>query len=116
MQNVIHAIVVAGLLDGGDVGWLFHDANQALVAGGAGAVDAGIDIGDVVADGTEMQTGLQLADGVGEELGVFVAGAQDVKSEALRSLAAYAGKFLEFVDEASHGLGKLGQRDLGSIL
>ena len=85
VQHVIDAVVVAGLFDGGDVGRLLDHAHQPLVARRTGAIDAGIDVGDVVADRAEMQAGLHLADGVGEQFGVLVAGAQDVEGEALRA-------------------------------
>ena len=39
-----------------------------------------------------------------------------MKGKALRRFAAHTGQLLEFVDEASHGLGKLGQRDLVGIV
>ena len=104
VQHVIDAVVVACLLDGRDVGRLLHHANQPLVAGGAAAVDAGIDVGDVVALRAQVQLGLDVADGAGQRLRVVVAGAQDVKSEALRALAAHAGQLFQLVYEARHGL------------
>ena len=55
VEDVVDAVVAAGLFDGGDVGGLFDDADEALVAGGAGAVAAGVDVGDVVADGAEAE-------------------------------------------------------------
>ena len=51
VEDVVDAVVAARLFDGGDVGGLFDDADDVLVADGAGAVAAGIDVGDVVADG-----------------------------------------------------------------
>ena len=75
---------------------------------GLRAIDAGIDVGDVVADRAQVQAGLHLADGVGEQFGVFVAGAQDVKGEALRRLAAHAGQLLQFFNQSSHRLGESG--------
>ena len=49
MEDMVDAVEVLGLFDGGDVGWLLDHAHQSLVAGGAGAVDAGIDVGNVIA-------------------------------------------------------------------
>src|SRR5260370_994301 len=49
VQDVIDAIKVARLLDGGNVGGLFHHSHQALVAGRIAAIDARINIGNVVA-------------------------------------------------------------------
>jgi len=108
VEDVVDAHVSAGALDAGNAGGLLNDADEALVADGAGAVGAGIDVGDVVADGAEAQAGLELADGVGEGGGVFVAGAQEVEGEALGAFGADAGELLEFVDEPGHGLGVTG--------
>ena len=108
VKDVVDTRIVAGALDAGDAGGLLDDADEALVADGAGAVSAGIDVGDVVADGAEAQAGLKLADGVGEGGGVFIAGAQEVEGEALGALGADTGEFLEFVDEPGHGLGVAG--------
>jgi len=94
VQHVIDAVVIASFFDGSDVGGLFHDANQPLIAGRVRAIGAGIDVGYVVADGTKMQAGLELADGICELLGVFITGSQNVKGEALRRLAANAGELL----------------------
>src|SRR5205085_5894262 len=65
VQHVIDAVVVACLLDGRDVGRFLHHTNQPLVAGGAAAVDAGIDVGDVVALRAQVQLGFDVADGAG---------------------------------------------------
>jgi hypothetical protein len=103
MQHVIDAVVV-GALDHGDAGGLFDHADLPLVARGAGAVDAGIDIRDVVADGAEAQLRLQLANSVGERVCVGHAGTQDVEGKALRTFGADAGKFAQLLNEARHGL------------
>ena len=58
VEHVVDAVVAAGALDGGDVGGLLDDADEALVARGACAVGAGIDVSDVVADGAEAQARL----------------------------------------------------------
>src|SRR6185312_10382041 len=56
-----------------------------------------------------MKTGLDLTNCLGEQFGVFVAGAQDVKGEALRRLAADTRQLLQFVDEPRHRFGEFGQ-------
>lgn len=106
MEYVVDAVVGAGLLDGGYVGRLLYDADEALVADGAGAVGARVDVGDVIADGAEAEVGLQLADGVGQGLGVLRRGAEDVEGEALGAAGSNAGELAELVDEAAHGLGE----------
>lgn len=108
MEDMVNAVVVARALDGSDAGGFFDDADEVLIAGGAGAVDAGINVGDVIADGTEAQAGLELANCVGEGGGVFVAGAQDMEGVALGGFCANTGKLFELFDEASHRLGIAG--------
>src|ERR1017187_2387569 len=106
VQHVVNAVVAARLLDGGDVGGLFHDTDDVLVADGAGAVAAGVDVGDVVADGAEAEAGFDLADRVGKGLRVRVGRTQDVESEPLRRLGPDAGQLAQLVDEAGHGFGE----------
>ncbi|HKE26648.1 MAG TPA: hypothetical protein VKB88_30045 [Bryobacteraceae bacterium] len=91
-----------GLLDGGDVGGLLDHADQALIAGRAAAIAAGIDIGDVVADGAQAQAGLDVTHGGRQGFGVVVAGAQDVEGQPLRAFAAHAGQLLQFLDQSRH--------------
>jgi hypothetical protein len=83
-----------------------------LIAGRTAAVDAGIDVGDVVADRAQTQLGLDVANGGGQSLGVIVAGAQNMKGEALGAFVADSRELLEFVDEPGHGFGKARHRDL----
>ena len=71
MKDVVYPVIGACLFDGGDVGGLFEDTDEVMVAGGTGAVDAWVDVGDVVADGAEAEVLLDLADGDGERLRVF---------------------------------------------
>ena len=103
VQDVEDAVPGAGLFDGADIGWLLDDAHQALIAGGAGAVEAGIDVGDVVADGTEAEALFDVADCGGKSYSILVIGAQDVKGEALRGFVADAGQLAQLFDEARHG-------------
>jgi len=51
-------LVAIAALHGADAGRFFHDAYQALVARGAGAIGARIHIGHVVADGAEAKVRL----------------------------------------------------------
>ena len=106
VKHVIDAVVTARLLDRGYVGWFFDDANQALIACGAAAIHAGINVGDVAANRAQMKTGLDLTDRLGKQVSVFVAGAQDVKGEPLRRLAANARQLLQFIDEPRHRFGE----------
>ena len=110
VQHVIDAVVVARLLDGGDVGRLFDHADEPLIAGRAGTIDAGINVGDVVADRAQAQAGLDVVDGSGEGVGVVFAGAQNMERQPLRRLAANAGKFLELVNQTSHGFSEARHR------
>lgn len=110
MQDVEYSIEVFGLFDRSDIGRFFHHAHETLIACGARTVGTGIDVGDVVAYGTETKIGFHVADGRGESLGIFVAGAQDVKGEPLCTFAADAWQLFQFIDEPRHRLGKLGHR------
>ena len=71
MQDVVNTVEVLGLFDSGNVGGLFDHANHALVARRAGAVNARIDVGDVVANRAQAQVGLHVPDGSGKSFGVF---------------------------------------------
>src|ERR1700733_5975469 len=94
VEDMEDSVEVFGLLDRGDVGRLFDDANHALVAGWAGAIHAWIDVGDVVAHRAEAQIGFYVAHSGGERLGIVVAGTQDVKSKALSAFRAHAWQLL----------------------
>ena len=109
VQHVIDAVVAASLFNRGDVGRLLDNAYQALIACGAAAIYAGINVRDVAANRAQMKTGLDLTDRLGKQIGVFVAGAQDVKGEPLRRLAANARQLLQFIDEPRHRFGEFGQ-------
>src|ERR1051325_7918608 len=94
------------LLNGSDVGGLFHHAYQALVAGNISAVASWINISDVITYRTKMKFFFKVADGPGQCFSILPVGAQDMECHALRALAAHAGKLLQFIDELSHGLGE----------
>jgi len=110
VQYVIDPAVVTRFFDGRDVRGLFDHANQPLIPIGIRAINAGINVGDVVAHRAEVKAGFELPNGVGELVRVFVGRTKDVEREALRGLAAHAGKLLELVNQASQRLGKSGQR------
>src|ERR1700726_1720057 len=100
MQNVEDTIEVLGLFDGGDVGGFFDHADKALVARGTGAVNAGIDVGDVVAHRAEAEVGLHVPHSYGEGLGVFVAGAKNVKGQPLGAFRADSGELFQQIGRA----------------
>jgi hypothetical protein len=110
VENVIDAIKVARFFDCGDVCRLLDYANNFLIARRAAAVNAGIDVGNVVADRAQMKVGFNVADSGGEGVGIVRTGAQNMKGETLGALAADSRQFLEFVDEPGHGLGKFRHR------
>jgi len=88
---VVHAAVGARFLDSHDVVRLFHHANGPATARGPGAVETGIRVGDVVADGAFADFFFCVANGVGERQGVFGRRAQQKKSEALRGFCPMPG-------------------------
>jgi len=102
------SVKVLGLFDGGDVGGFLDNANEMLIACGTGAVDAGIDIGDVVTNGAKAEISLNVAYSGGESFGIFVAGAENVECEALSAFGSYTGELFKLVDQARHGFGKFG--------
>src|SRR5690242_21114211 len=55
VQDVINAVIKPRFFDGSDICRLFHHADQTLVAGGAGAVTARINIRDITTYGTKMK-------------------------------------------------------------
>ena len=63
-QHVVEAGVLAGFLDGHDVVRVLDDTDRFPAAGGAGAVEARIAVGDVVANAAFADAELGLANGV----------------------------------------------------
>jgi hypothetical protein len=110
MQHVVDAVVMAGSFYCGNVCRFLDNANQALIARRAGAVNTGIHIRNVVANRAQTQTGFDFVDGASQGCRIFFAGAQDVKSQPLGRLAANAREFFELVDQASHGFSKARHR------
>ena len=108
VENMEDSVEVLGLLDGRDIGGFFDHAHQSLVTRGTSAVDAGIDVSDVIADGAEAEIGLDIAHRNRQGFGVFIARAQNVESETLGALGADAGELLQFIDQARHGFSELG--------
>src|SRR6202042_3615269 len=102
VQNVRDTVVTAGLFNHCDVAWFFHHTDDPLAAGRARAIDAWVNIGDVVAGGAEQQPCLELAYCVGQRSGVFRARAEDVESEPLRALGANPWEFAQLFDQPRH--------------
>ena len=72
MEDVIDTLIALGALNGVDVRGLFDDADQAVVAGGARTVNAGVDVGDAVADRAEAKAGLEAAYSLGKRRRIVV--------------------------------------------
>ena len=108
VEDVVEAGEAPGFLDGGDVSGLFDDAKDGMAAMGRGAEAAGVNVGDVVAEGAEAQVGFELLDGVGERAGVLGGRPEDVEGEALRGAGAHARELAELFNEAGHGFGEAG--------
>jgi hypothetical protein len=94
VKNVVDAVVAARLLDGCDVGRLFHDTDQALITRGAAAIHARINVGNIAADRAEVETRFYLTNSFRQQLGIFIAGAKDMEGEPLRRLATDAWQLL----------------------
>ena len=110
VQYVVDAIEMPRLFDCSDVGWFLEHADQLLVAGWTGAIDTGIDVGDVVADRTQAQIGFDIANCGRKRFSVVFARAQNMKRQTLGALAADARQLLELIDEPGHRLRKFGHR------
>jgi hypothetical protein len=100
MEHVVLAAVSAGTFDGEDVQRLFDDADDRVIPPVIGAIEARVRFGDVHAYGAQADTALYIADGIDERLGLVLAGAEDVVSQALRGLGADARQTVERLDEA----------------
>lgn len=111
-EDVIHAAVGARFLDGHDVVRLFDDADQLLVAMGAGAVEAGISVGDIAADGAFADFFFGVANGVGEAEGVLGRGAQEKKGETLGGFLTDPGRCFSSSMRRSTGAAKSGIDDV----
>src|SRR5579883_904733 len=107
-ENVVHAAVGARFFDSENVVRFLDDADAALIAIRADAVQTGVGIGDVVADGALADFFLGVANGVGESQRVLGCGAEQMKGEALGGFLANAGEMLEFVDETFDWSGEIG--------
>src|SRR5437667_328598 len=75
---------LVGVLDGCNVGGFFHYADEPLISGSAAAVNAGINIRDVIAYRAQPQLGLHVAHSACQRLCIVVACAQNMKRQALR--------------------------------
>jgi hypothetical protein len=69
-----------------------------------------VDVGDVIADGAEVEIGFDVAHGGGKSFGIVLARAEDMEGKPLRALAADSRQLLEFVDKPGHRLGKFRHR------
>src|SRR5207302_6618676 len=75
---------------------------------GTGAVGAGVDVGDVVAHRAEAEIRFDVAHGLRQAFGIFIAGAKNVEGETLGALSSNARELLQLVNEARHGFGETG--------
>jgi len=113
---VENSVEVLGLVDRGDVRRLFDHTHQTLIPRGARAINTWIDIGDVVANGAKTQIRFDVSHRRGQCLGVVIAGAENVKGEALRALGPDAGELFQLIDQARHGFGKFGHGEFLNLV
>jgi len=71
-----------------------------------------IDVSDVVADRTQAEIGLHIADGCRESLGIFVARSKNVESQTLRALCTNTRELFQLIDQARHRFGKFGHGEI----
>src|SRR6185312_6267686 len=87
---------------------LLNDADDGLIAMRIAAEIADLAIADVIADGANAELILDVEDRLRQPFGIFAAGAQHVERNALRRFLPDARQFLEFLDQQSKRLGKIG--------
>jgi hypothetical protein len=75
------------------------------IAGVARAQRTRIGVGDVVADRAVRDAGLDVADGVGEPIGLLARRLEDVKRQPLRALGPDAGQRLQLLDQPDERFG-----------
>ncbi len=112
VKDVIDTVEMTRLFDGGNVCRFLDHTDQFLVARRTGAVFARVNVGNVVADGAEMEIGFDVAYGGGKGFRIVFARTEDVEGEPLRALAADSRQLFEFVDEPGHRLGKFGHKGI----
>ena len=88
MQHVVGAVEVLGLFDSRDIGGFLDHAHQTKVASGAAAIDAGIDVRNVVADRAQVKAFFYVANGCCKGFSIIITGAKDVERQSLGALAA----------------------------
>jgi uncharacterized protein Yka (UPF0111/DUF47 family) len=91
--------------NGADILRLFDDADDVVVAVAVAAIRAGVGVGDVVAHRAVRHAFLDLAQRVGQAIGLLARGLEDVKRETLGAFGTYPGEVLEFFDEAQKRIG-----------
>jgi hypothetical protein len=97
-----------GALDGDDVAGLLDDADLPRVAALVRANPAARAVGEVEADLAEADLLLDLADRVGQRVGVLGVGAQDVEGQPLGGARPDARQLAELGDQALDGRGEQG--------
>lgn len=106
MKHVVRASEAPRLFDRRDISRLFHNAHQPLIAYCICAIGARIDVGNVVADGAQLQPGLQLADRICQPLRIFRRGSQNVKGQSLSALRADPRQLAQLVNQPRHRFGE----------
>ena len=107
-EHVVAPAVLVRALDRDDVAGLLDDADQARVAPLVLADPAARLVGEVEAHLAQADALLDLADRVGERVGVLGRGAQDVERQPLRGALPDARQLAELGDEALDGRGVQG--------
>ena len=102
-EHVVAAAVLVRALDGDDVAGLLDDADEARVAALVLADAAARLVGEVEAHLAQPDALLDLADGVGQRVGVLGVAAQDVEGQALGRALPDAGQLAELGDEPLDG-------------
>jgi len=94
VQHVVSAIEMPCFFDRRNVRGFLNHTDQPLITGGTAAVGARVDIGDVIANGTQPEVRFDITYGARQRFRVGIAGAQDVKGQPLSALASDSRELL----------------------
>ena len=97
-ENVVHAAVLLRVFDGHDLLYVLHNADNLLVAFGAGADGAYGCVADAVASAAEMRVLFQAGQGTDEGGEVAVGFVEQVQGLAESRTFAHSGEGGDFVD------------------
>ena len=104
-EDVVKALVLLCVLNSHNILHVFHHADDALVALGAGADGAGVGVAEAVANVAVVDVGGEAVDGVGQMEGLVSGLFEQVEGETQGRAFAYTGQGGEVFDGVGQGVG-----------